>query len=67
MLLTGIPRLRLGDPMSMTQILAVYNIHDDALTSFLQAVLRSNPSDRASADELLQHEWLADVQMNGTD
>ncbi|KAF9230901.1 kinase-like domain-containing protein [Melanogaster broomeanus] len=56
-------RLRIGGAgLDLDTILHSYNVLDEVehpiFVSFLRSMLRLNPSDRATAAELLRHEWL---------
>jgi serine/threonine protein kinase len=59
--LPGELRLRADGAKNIESILRVYKIDEAELpvcASFLRAMLQLNPAERATAQELLQHEWL---------
>lgn len=55
-------RIRVQGVRGLEDSLRAYNVlGDDEMSScisFLQSMLRLKPSDRASAADLIQHEWL---------
>jgi serine/threonine-protein kinase SRPK3 len=57
--------IRAGGVVNLEDALTKYGVMDDAdadasnCLSFLHSMLRLNPSDRATADELLRHKWLS--------
>jgi serine/threonine-protein kinase SRPK3 len=55
-------RIKVQNVGNMEQVLDVYGVFDDfekpLFIDFLHSILRLKPSDRASAEELLEHEWV---------
>ena len=55
-------RITLGNPKTLKDVLAVYNVLTEkdlvACATFLQSMLRLRPQDRATAAQLLRNEWL---------